>query len=198
MAAESLRFALDDLRQVNIATGAHAGQSLIYLGCPQTRPDYRDGNPDLDNLNAHAWAYAYRMSGSTRTSDRDFALALFNTSVSDGFVGAPKQFNQAFRDSGNLVGYLDPNVAGLRSCAASPADGGTSGGGDGGTGGRDAGAVGNDGGTGGNDGGGGSNDGGDGEVISEESGCGCGSVGSFSAAALALMCLGMLGRNRRR
>ena len=192
VAAESLRFALDDLRQVNIATGAHAGQSLIYLGCPQTVSGYRDGNPDLDNLYAHAWAYAYRLSGFTRTSDRDFALALFNTSVSHGFVGAHKQFNQAFRDSGNLVGYLDPNVVGLRNCAASPTDGGTNGGSDGGGGG------GNDGGGSGNDGGGGGNDGGDGGVTSDESGCGCGSASSFSAVALALMCLGLLGRNRRR
>jgi hypothetical protein len=175
VAAESLRFALDDLRRVNIATGAHAGQSLIYLGCPQTKPDYRDGTPDLDNLSAHAWAYAYRLSGFTNTGDRDFALALFNTSVSSGFVGAPKQFNQAFRDSGNLVGYLDPNVAGLRTCAMNSTDGGTHGGGDGG----------------GNDGGG---DGPD----SEESGCGCGSTSSFSAVALGLICLGLLGRSRRR
>jgi len=199
VAAESLRFALDDLRQVNIATGAHAGQSLIYLGCPQTVSGYRDGNPDLDNLYAHAWAYAYRLSGFTRTSDRDFALALFNTSVSHGFVGAHKQFNQAFRDSGNLVGYLDPAVAGLRNCAASPTDGGTNGGSDGGGGGgNDGGSGGNDGGGGGNDGGTGGNDGGDGGVTSDESGCGCGSASSFSAVALALMCLGLLGRNRRR
>jgi hypothetical protein len=185
VAAQSLRFALDDLRRVNVATGTYAGQSLIYLGCPQSNPDYRNGTPDLDNLSAHAWAYAYRLSGFTSTSDHDFALALFNTSVVNGFVGAPKQFNQAFRDSGNLVGYLDPNVAGLRTCAASPTDGGTSGGGDGG------GSGGTDGGVGGSDGGG------DGTDV-EESCCGCGSAGSFSAVALGLMCLGMLGRKRRR
>ena len=72
VAAESLRFALDDLRQRNVATQAHAGRSLIYLGCPQTNPDYRDGVPDLDNLVAHAWAYSYRLSGFTRAVDRDF------------------------------------------------------------------------------------------------------------------------------
>jgi hypothetical protein len=193
VAAESLRFALDDLRQVNVATGAYAGQSLIYLGCPSTNADYRDGNPDLDNLSAHAWAYAYRLSGFTRTSDRDFGQALFNTSVSDGYVGAPKQFNQAFRDSGNFVGYLDANVAGLRSCATSPTDGGT-GGGDAGTGSPDGGGSGgNDAGTGGPDGGGGEE-----EPGGEESGCGCGSAGSFSAVALGLVCLGLLRRTRRR
>jgi uncharacterized protein (TIGR03382 family) len=177
VAAESLRFALDDLRRVNVATGAYAGQSLIYLGCPQTNADYRDGNPDLDNLTAHAWAYSYRLSGFSRTSDRDFAQALFNTAVSNGFVGAPKQYNQAFRDSGNLPGYLDPSVPGLRTCATLPTDGGTGGNDDGGTPGTDGGMD---------------------EGDDVDGGCGCGSAGSLSAVALGLLGLGLLGRRRRR
>ncbi len=189
VAAQSLRYALDDLRNVNVATGDYAGQSLIYLGCPQTNPDYRHGNPDLDNLVAHAWAYGYRLSGFTRTSDRDFGQALFNTAVSDGFVGAPKQFNQAFRDSGNFVGYLDPNVAGLRSCQTTPTDGGTNGGG-----GNDGGGSGNDAGSGGSDGGRDDDD--DDDGTGDGSGCGCGSASSFSVVALGLV--GLLGRKRRR
>jgi hypothetical protein len=127
IALESIYFAADYLRTVNVATGDYAGASLIYLGCPQSNSDYVNGNPDLDNLVSHAYAYAYRASGFTRTTDRDFGLALFNTAVEEGFFRAPKQFNQGMRSSGHFVAYLDPNIPGLKDCNAGPApDGGVS------------------------------------------------------------------------
>lgn len=194
VAAESLRYALDDLRRVNVATAAHAGRSLIYLGCPRTLAGYRDGTPDLDNLSAHAWAYAYRLSGFTRTEDRDFARALFDTNVEHGFSGAPKQFNQSFRSSGHVVGYLDPGVAGLQRCESGTADGGTGDGGAGDGGAGDGGANGGDGGSTDADGGTGGDEG-----PGAEGGCGCQSgAGAFPAALLGLAWLAARGRRQPR
>lgn len=142
LAAESLRWAVDDLRARNVATGDYAGASLIYLGCPQTNSDYIHGNPDLDNLVSHGWAYAYRLSGFTRTQDRDFAQALLNTAVTNGFTGAPKQYNQAFRSSGNTVAYLDQAVPPAINCGTFDGGMGGTGGGAGGSGGGTSGSGG--------------------------------------------------------
>lgn len=120
VALASIRMATNYLRINNVATGDYAGASLIYLGCPATNPDYTNGNPDLDNLVSHAFGYAYRASGFTSTIDRDFGRALFDTSVDEGFLRAPKQYNQGLRSSGNFVAYVDPAIAGLKDCNASP------------------------------------------------------------------------------
>jgi hypothetical protein len=100
MARESVLMAVDDLRARYVATGDYAGRSFKYLGCSY----YEDGTPDLDNLIAHAFGYAYKLTGNT--SYKDFGTAIFNTSVADGYTGASKQYNQQFRSSGHFVAYL--------------------------------------------------------------------------------------------
>jgi len=196
-AAESLRWAVDDLRMRNTATGDHAGRSLIYLGCPQTNTDYVHGNPDLDNLCSHGWAYAYRLSGFTRTADRDFAQALLNTAVADGYVGMPKQYNQAFRSSGNTVAYLDPAVPPAIPCGTF--DGGTAGG-SGGTAGGSGGTAGGSGGTAGGTGGaaGGSSGTAGGMTASAGGGETTGEPGCGCSAAWSPLLLGALLLVRRR
>lgn len=107
-AAESITWAAADLRDSAIATtGAGAGSGFVYLGC---RTVYTTANPDIDNLIAHLYAYAYRISGFQNQSFRDTATRVFNYSVSNGFSRAPKQFNQMFRSSGSVPAYLDPTL----------------------------------------------------------------------------------------
>ncbi|MFN0064263.1 MAG: hypothetical protein ACKVPX_17280 [Myxococcaceae bacterium] len=106
LARDSILMAVDDLQSTAVASsGAFAGDSLIYLTCPSV---YSDGNPDLDNLVSHVFAYAYRLSGHARTDYRDLGLALFNTAVDNGYSGAAKQFDQQFRSSGYFVADIDP------------------------------------------------------------------------------------------
>ncbi|MBL8953241.1 MAG: hypothetical protein JNK82_20855 [Myxococcaceae bacterium] len=217
-AAESLRWAIDDLRARNVATGDYAGRSLIYLSCPQTNGDYVDGMPDLDNLVSQGWAYAYRIGGFTRTADRDFALALMNTAVDDGYVGAPKQYNQAFRSSGHTVAYLDPTIAPAIVCGTFDGGTGGTGGGSGGTAGGTAGSGGTAGGTGSSAGGSGVSAGGTGgtaggisvtaggtggtagggEPAMTDPAQGCGCSAAFAPGLMAAALLLALRRERRR
>jgi hypothetical protein len=101
MARESILMAVDDLRARYVATaGPYANRSFIYLGCSY----YRDGTPDLDNLIAHAFGYAYQVTGNT--AYKDFGTAIFNTSVADGRTSTHRQYNQQFRSSGHFVAYV--------------------------------------------------------------------------------------------
>ena len=100
VARESILMAVDDLRARYLATGSNAGASFVYLGCSA----YSDGTPDLDNLIAHAYGYAYRLTGDT--SYRTLGTALFNTSVEDGSAGSAKHYDQQFRSSGHFPAYI--------------------------------------------------------------------------------------------
>ena len=64
----------------------------------------RDGSPDLDNLIAHAYGYAYRLTGSQ--TYLNLGTQVFNTAVANGYAGAAKQYNQQFRSSGRFVAYV--------------------------------------------------------------------------------------------
>lgn len=103
LAREAILMAVDDLMASYLATGDYAGQSFIYLGCP---PTYSDGVPDLDNVVAHAFGYAYRLSGFTNQNYLNLGTAVFNTAVAEGYAGTHKHFNQQFRSSGHFVAYI--------------------------------------------------------------------------------------------
>lgn len=100
LARESILMAVDDLWARYRATGAHAGASFVYLGCPA----YRDGSPDLDNLVAPAFGYAYRLTGNESYKTR--GTTLFNTSVEHGYTGTHKHYSQQFRSSGHFPAYV--------------------------------------------------------------------------------------------
>lgn len=105
VARESVLMAVDDLRARYLATGAYAGVSFIYLGCPA----YVDGSPDLDNLISHAFGYAYKVTGDPVY--RTIGTNLFNTSVQHGATPTHKHYDQQFRSSGHFPAYLaDPVV----------------------------------------------------------------------------------------
>jgi hypothetical protein len=102
-ASRSIFMALDYLMENCLATkGKYAGKSFVYLGPSKSA----GGNPDLDNLISHAYAYGYRLSDYTRNDYLDLAKDLFNTSVHFGGVYSPKHFNQQFRSSGHTVFYI--------------------------------------------------------------------------------------------
>ncbi len=101
---ESILWAVDDLRAHYLATGAHAGASFVYLGCPQTNAEYRDGTPDLDNMISHAYGYAYRITGDP--TYRALGTALFNTAVQSGVTASHKHYDQQFRSSGHFPAYI--------------------------------------------------------------------------------------------
>jgi hypothetical protein len=105
MARDSILMAVDDLRARYLATGDYANESFVYLGCSA----YSDGTPDLDNLIAHAYGYAYRLTGTQ--SYRTLGTALFNTSVADGSTFSHKHFNQQFRSSGYYPAYISSGPA---------------------------------------------------------------------------------------
>ena len=71
-------------------------------GC--NSPAYTTGNPDLDNMISHAFAYGYRITGNT--AYQDIAVDAFNTCVDHGWTGSEKHYNQQFRSSGHTVAYL--------------------------------------------------------------------------------------------
>jgi hypothetical protein len=98
-ARESILMAVEDLRARDLATGSYAGNSFRYLGCPA----YRDGTPDLDNLIAHAYGYAYLLTGTQEYLT--LGRRVFDTAVANGYAGAAKQYNQQFRSSGRFVAY---------------------------------------------------------------------------------------------
>ncbi len=100
VARESILMAVDDLRARYLATGANAGESFVYLGCSA----YVDGTPDLDNLIAPAFGYAYRLTGNN--AYRTFGTVLFNTSVNDGYTGTHKHYDQQFRSSGYFPAFI--------------------------------------------------------------------------------------------
>jgi hypothetical protein len=100
IARESILMAVDDIRARYLATGAYAGESFVYLGCPV----YRDGVPDLDNLISHAFGYAYRLTGTA--SYKTLGTAIFNTAVASGTTFSHKHYNQQFRSSGHFPAYI--------------------------------------------------------------------------------------------
>ena len=100
VARESILMAVDDLRANYLATGDYAGRSFVYLGCSA----YADGTPDLDNLIAPAFGYAYRLTGNN--AYRTFGTALFNTSINDGYTGTHKHYDQQFRSSGYFPAFI--------------------------------------------------------------------------------------------
>jgi hypothetical protein len=100
IARDSILMAVDDLRAHYVATGAYAGASLVYLGCSR----YVDGMPDLDNLIAHAFGYAYKLTADP--TYRALGTSVFNTSVTSGISWTHKQYDQMFRSSGHFPAYL--------------------------------------------------------------------------------------------
>jgi hypothetical protein len=100
IARESILMAVDDLWARYRATGSLAGVSFVYLGCSA----YVDGTADLDNLIAHAYGYAYVLTGNETYKTR--GTTLFNTSVADGYTGSHKHYDQQFRVSGHFPPYI--------------------------------------------------------------------------------------------
>lgn len=114
VAKESILMAVDDLWARYRATGANAGASFIYLGCSA----YTDGSPDLDNLVAPAFGYAYRLTGTE--SYRTRGTTLFNTSVADGYTGTHKHYSQQFRSSGHFPVYVSGTTSPPTPVPAAP------------------------------------------------------------------------------
>jgi len=104
IARQSILWALEYLKNNALApSGAYTGVSFIYMpGCSD--PVYAAGNPDLDNMISHAFAYGYTITGNA--DYRDIALDVFNTCVDHGWTGDAKHYNQQFRSSGRTVAYL--------------------------------------------------------------------------------------------
>lgn len=100
VAKDSILMALDDLKARYLATGSYAGKSFVYLGCSI----YKDGQPDLDNLISHAYAYGYAITGNQ--AYLKVATDIFNTAVSYGVLSDHKHYDQQFRSSGHSVAYL--------------------------------------------------------------------------------------------
>jgi hypothetical protein len=100
VASDSILMAVNDLRARYLATGAYAGVSFVYLGCSL----YTDGMPDLDNLIAHAFGYAYKLTADP--TYRTLGTSVFNTSVVSGYSWTHKQYNQQFRSSGHFPAYV--------------------------------------------------------------------------------------------
>jgi hypothetical protein len=114
LAADSIVMAVDDLRAHYLATGDAAGRSFVYLGCPV----YTDGTPDLDNLIAHAFGYAYKLTGLD--AYKTLGTALFNTSVAEGVTSTHKHYDQQFRTSGHFPAYLSTAGAPVPEAPAAP------------------------------------------------------------------------------
>ena len=72
----------------------------MYLGCSA----WVDGTPDLDNLIAPAFGYAFRLTG--HTAYKTLGIVLFNTSVSDGGTSTHKHYDQQFRSSGYFPAFI--------------------------------------------------------------------------------------------
>jgi len=100
IARDSILMAVNDLRARYLATGEYAGVSFVYLGCSL----YVDGMPDLDNLIAHAFGYAYKLTADP--TYRTLGTSLFNTSVASGYSWTHKQYDQQFRSSGHFPAYV--------------------------------------------------------------------------------------------
>jgi hypothetical protein len=100
VASDSILMAVNDLRARYLATGAYAGVSFVYLGCSL----YVDGMPDLDNLIAHAFGYAYKLTADP--TYRTLGTSVFNTSVASGYSWTHKQYDQQFRSSGHFAAYV--------------------------------------------------------------------------------------------
>lgn len=108
VAKDSILLAVNDLRVRNMATANWAGRSLVYLSCPNTYAEYKNGVPDLDNLYSHAFAYAYHITQDT--TYKTLAQQLLDNGVNDAYAGTAKHFNQQFRTSGHTIAYFDLNL----------------------------------------------------------------------------------------
>lgn len=105
-ARESILMALDDLKGRYLATtGQWANVSYVYLGCPV----YTGGEPDLDNMIAHAFAYGYKLTGSPEYLK--VGTDIFRTSVRYGITPSHKHYDQQFRSSGHFAAYLGDRPA---------------------------------------------------------------------------------------
>jgi hypothetical protein len=113
IARDSILMAVDDLRARYLATGTYAGVSFLYLGCSF----YVNGMPDLDNLIAHAFGYAYRLTADL--TYRTLGTSLFNTSVASGGTWTHKHYDQQFRSSGHFPAYV-ANTGGTTPPPPSP------------------------------------------------------------------------------
>lgn len=100
IARDSILMAVNDLRARYLATGDYAGVSFVYLGCSF----YVNGMPDLDNLIAHAFGYAYKLTADP--TYRTLGTSLFNTSVASGISWSHKHYLQQFRSSGHFPAYV--------------------------------------------------------------------------------------------
>jgi len=108
LARQSILWAIDYLMDNCVATGgAYAGASFTYL-CGCDSPVYTYGEPDLDNMISHAFAYGYVLTGNT--DYKNLAVALLNTSVDNGWTRDAKHYNEQFRSSGHAVSYLSTVV----------------------------------------------------------------------------------------
>jgi len=112
VARGSILVPVDALPARYLATRSQAGASFVYLGCPV----YRDGQPDLDNLIAHAYGYAYRLTGDV--SYRTLGTSIFNTAVNVGATSSAKHYDQQFRSSGHFPAYISGAAAQLPTAPA--------------------------------------------------------------------------------
>ncbi|MFH1754713.1 MAG: FlgD immunoglobulin-like domain containing protein, partial [Candidatus Latescibacterota bacterium] len=118
IARQSILWALDYLKNNCIAGGSYGGESFVYM-CGCSNPAYNDGLPDLDNMISHAFAFGYKITGSSEY--QNLALDLFNTAVDHGWTGSAKHYNQQFRTSGHTVAYLAGPVSVDNAAVSAPA-----------------------------------------------------------------------------
>jgi hypothetical protein len=107
-AADSIFRALEWL--IKEGLGAN-GDAVIYSTADVNRGS--DGEPDLNLLVAHAFAYGYRLSGFQDQRYLDAGTKLFRKGVSSAYLSRRKHFAQNYRSSGHFLGYLSdaPNVS---------------------------------------------------------------------------------------
>ena len=107
VAEQSILWALDYLKDNCLAITQHAGESFRYM-CGCLNPTHPEGEPDLDNMISHAFAYGYTLTDNT--AYKDVAIDIFNTCVNYAYTGTAKHYNQQFRASGHTVAYLTDDV----------------------------------------------------------------------------------------
>ena len=106
IAQSSILMAADYLRANNVSSN---GNGFVYLGC---RTVYNSPEPDIDLLIVHLYGYAYRLSNFTNQNYLNLGRTVFNYSVSNGYAGSHKQYNQHFRSSGHFPAYIKPEIKG--------------------------------------------------------------------------------------
>lgn len=104
IAQASVLMAADYLRANNVSSN---GNGFVYLGC---RTVYNSPEPDIDLLIVHLFGYAYRLSNYTNQNYLNLGRTVFNYSVSNGYAGNHKQYNQHFRSSGHFPAYIKSEV----------------------------------------------------------------------------------------